>query len=172
MGNLGVRAFHGWATWIRITGPMPASSSRRTEVRGLLLEARLSRQNTIRGKMSSLDASWHSFIATSACPNQCRTFTLTTGPRRNECDQSYKRIWRHRLCVRLAFLRCGAFTMQFCLYRTLSKKTLRDPEPLISQVRELCQARRFDAAVSVCQSPIYWHKALAQLMAVAPSKPR
>ena len=53
------------------------------------------------------------------------------------------------------------------LYRTLSKKTLADPEPLIGQVRELCQVRKYDAAVSVCQSPAYWHKALAQLIAVA-----
>ena len=53
------------------------------------------------------------------------------------------------------------------LYRTLRKKTLTDPEPLIGQVRELCQARKYDAAVSVCQSPAYWHKALAQLIAVA-----
>src|SRR5271165_2207215 len=67
----------------------------------------------------------------------------------------------------LGFLAVWGVYNGILLYRTLSKKTLRDPEPLISQVRELCQARRFDAAVSVCQSPIYWHKALAQLMAVA-----
>ncbi|QEH35509.1 colicin uptake protein TolQ [Aquisphaera giovannonii] len=53
------------------------------------------------------------------------------------------------------------------LYRTLRKKTLADPRPLISQVQELCQARKFDAAIAVCQSPAYWHKALAQLIAVA-----
>jgi biopolymer transport protein ExbB len=53
------------------------------------------------------------------------------------------------------------------LYRTLGKKSLRDPALLITQVTELCQARKFDAAVSVCQSPTYWHKALAQLIAVA-----
>ena len=32
------------------------------------------------------------------------------------------------------------------LYRTLSKKSLARPGPLIHQVRELCQARKFDAA--------------------------
>jgi biopolymer transport protein ExbB len=53
------------------------------------------------------------------------------------------------------------------LYRSLRKKSLDDPRPLIEQVRELCQARKFDAAISVCQSPAYWHKALAQLIAVA-----
>jgi biopolymer transport protein ExbB len=53
------------------------------------------------------------------------------------------------------------------LYRTLSKKTLTDPDPLLGQVSELCQAHKYDAAVSVCQSPAYWHKALAQLIAVA-----
>ena len=53
------------------------------------------------------------------------------------------------------------------LYRSLRKKTLADPGQLIDQVRELCQVRKFDAAVSVCQSPTYWHKALAQLIAVA-----
>jgi biopolymer transport protein ExbB len=67
----------------------------------------------------------------------------------------------------LAFLAVWGVYNGILLYRNLSKKTLRDPEQLINQVRELCQARRFDAAVSVCQSPIYWHKALAQLIAVA-----
>jgi len=67
----------------------------------------------------------------------------------------------------LAFLAVWGVYNGILLYRTLSKKTLRDPEPLIGQVQELCQARKFDAAVSVCQSPAYWHKALAQLIAVA-----
>ena len=69
--------------------------------------------------------------------------------------------------VALAFLAVWGVYNGILLYRTLSKKTLRDPEQLIRQVQELCQVRKFDAAVSVCQSPIYWHKALAQLIAVA-----
>ena len=68
---------------------------------------------------------------------------------------------------RLAFLAVWGVYNGILLYRTLSKKTLKDPEQLIKQVQELCQARKFDAAVTVCQSPIYWHKALAQLIAVA-----
>ena len=69
--------------------------------------------------------------------------------------------------VALAFLAVWGVYNGILLYRTLSKKTLRDPEQLIRQVQELCQVRKFDAAVSVCQSPIYWHKAVAQLIAVA-----
>ena len=53
------------------------------------------------------------------------------------------------------------------LYRSLSKKTLREPEELIEQVRELVLARQYDKAISLCQTPAYWHKALAQLIAVA-----
>ena len=41
------------------------------------------------------------------------------------------------------------------------------PALLIDQVRDLCQARRFDSAINLCQSPPYWHTALAQLIAVA-----
>jgi biopolymer transport protein ExbB len=67
----------------------------------------------------------------------------------------------------LAFLAVWGVYNGILLYRTLSKKSLNDPEPLLDQVRELCQARKFDAAVSVCQSPTYWHKALAQLITVA-----
>jgi biopolymer transport protein ExbB len=67
----------------------------------------------------------------------------------------------------LAFLAVWGVYNGILLYRTLSKKTLQDPEPLLLQVQELCQARKFDAAVSICQSPTYWHKALAQLIAVA-----
>src|SRR3954453_9755969 len=67
----------------------------------------------------------------------------------------------------LAFLAVWGVYNGILLYRMLNKKTLRDPEPLLLQVRELCQARKFDAAISVCQSPTYWHKALAQLIAVA-----
>jgi biopolymer transport protein ExbB len=53
------------------------------------------------------------------------------------------------------------------LYRGLIKKSIKDPALLIDQVRELCQARKFDTALNVCQSPPYWHTALAQLIAVA-----
>src|SRR5262245_30038341 len=53
------------------------------------------------------------------------------------------------------------------LYRSLTRKALRDPSELIDQVRELCRARQFDKAVNLCQTPPYWHSALAQLIAVA-----
>jgi biopolymer transport protein ExbB len=49
----------------------------------------------------------------------------------------------------------------------LFKKSIKDPALLIDQVRDLCQARRFDSAMTLCQSPPYWHTALAQLIAVA-----
>ena len=67
----------------------------------------------------------------------------------------------------LAFLAVWGVYNGILLYRTLRKKTLHDPTLLIGQVQELCQARKFDAAISVCQSPSYWHAALAQLIAVA-----
>lgn len=53
------------------------------------------------------------------------------------------------------------------LYRGLAKRSLRDPGPLIAQVRELYAAHKYDAAIAVCQNPTYWHAALAQLIAVA-----
>src|SRR5262249_5970273 len=53
------------------------------------------------------------------------------------------------------------------LYRSLAKKSIDDPEPLLQHIREFAQAGKFDAAVAVCQGPPYWHTALAQLMAVA-----
>jgi biopolymer transport protein ExbB len=53
------------------------------------------------------------------------------------------------------------------LYRTLMKKTIREPEQFIDQVRDLCEARRYDAALNLCQSPPQWHTALAQLVSVA-----
>ena len=56
------------------------------------------------------------------------------------------------------------------LYRTLMKKTIREPEQFIDQVRDLCEARRYDAALNLCQSPPQWHTALAQLVSVALSK--
>ena len=67
----------------------------------------------------------------------------------------------------LAFLAVWGTYNAILLYRTLRKKTIADPNALILQVQELCQARKFDAALSVCQSPTYWHTALAQLLAVA-----
>lgn len=53
------------------------------------------------------------------------------------------------------------------LYRTLARKSLKDPSPLLQQVREFSKTGKFDAAVAVCQGPPYWHTALAQLMGVA-----
>src|SRR5262249_4283553 len=53
------------------------------------------------------------------------------------------------------------------LYRSLAKKSIDDPEPLLQHIREFAQAGKFDAAVAVCQGPPYWHSALAQLIAVA-----
>jgi biopolymer transport protein ExbB len=69
--------------------------------------------------------------------------------------------------VALAFLAVWGVYNALLLYRTLGKKNLDDPESLITQVQELCKAHKYDAAVSVCQSPAYWHKALAQLISVA-----
>ncbi len=53
------------------------------------------------------------------------------------------------------------------LYRSLSKKSLRDPQELTDQVRELCRARQFEKAINLCQTPAFWHSALGQLIAVA-----
>jgi biopolymer transport protein ExbB len=67
----------------------------------------------------------------------------------------------------LAFLAVWGAYIAILLYRTLRKKTIRDPDALLLQVKELCEAKKFDAAMSVCQSPAYWHTALGQLIAVA-----
>ncbi len=67
----------------------------------------------------------------------------------------------------LAILAVWGVYNAIMLYRGLAKKSLPDPAPLIDQVRELYQAQKYDAAIAVCQSPAYWHKALAQLIAVA-----
>jgi biopolymer transport protein ExbB len=67
----------------------------------------------------------------------------------------------------LAFLAVWGVYNAILLYRSLSKKTLSDPAVLIDQIRDLCQAKRYDAALNLCQSPPYWHSALAQLIAVA-----
>jgi biopolymer transport protein ExbB len=67
----------------------------------------------------------------------------------------------------LAFLAVWGAYNAILLYRGLAKKSLRDPSELIDQVRELCRARQYDKAVNLCQTPPYWHSALAQLIAVA-----
>jgi biopolymer transport protein ExbB len=67
----------------------------------------------------------------------------------------------------LAFLAVWGAYNGILLYRSLAKKSLRDPSELIDQVRELSRARQFDKAVNLCQTPPYWHSALAQLIAVA-----
>jgi biopolymer transport protein ExbB len=69
--------------------------------------------------------------------------------------------------VALALLAVWGVYNAILLYRSLAKKSLRDSEPFIDQIRDLCQARHFDAAINLCQSPPYWHTALAQLVAVA-----
>jgi biopolymer transport protein ExbB len=69
--------------------------------------------------------------------------------------------------VALALLAVWGVYNAIMLYRGLVKKSIKDPAPFIDQVRELCQARKFDTAINVCQSPPYWHTALAQLIAVA-----
>jgi biopolymer transport protein ExbB len=69
--------------------------------------------------------------------------------------------------VALALLAVWGVYNGIMLYRGLMKKSIREPETLIGQIRDLCKARRFDAAINLCQSPPYWHTALAQLIAVA-----
>jgi biopolymer transport protein ExbB len=69
--------------------------------------------------------------------------------------------------VALALLAVWGVYNAIMLYRGLIKKSTKDAVPLIDQVRELCHARKFDTAINVCQSPPYWHTALAQLIAVA-----
>jgi biopolymer transport protein ExbB len=69
--------------------------------------------------------------------------------------------------VALALLAVWGVYNGILLYRTLMKKTIREPEQFIDQVRDLCEARRHDAALNLCQSPPQWHTALAQLVAVA-----
>jgi len=67
----------------------------------------------------------------------------------------------------LAFLAVWGVYNGILLYRTLKKKSIADPGVLIEQVRELCKAKKFEAAIQLCQSPSYWHSALGQLIAVA-----
>lgn len=67
----------------------------------------------------------------------------------------------------LAFLAVWGAYNGILLYRGLAKKSLADAAVLIDQVRELCKAKKFDSALTLCQSPSYWHSALGQLIAVA-----
>jgi biopolymer transport protein ExbB len=67
----------------------------------------------------------------------------------------------------LALLAVWGVYNAILLYRSLAKKAISDPGPLLQQVQDLCQTGKFDAAAAVCQGPPYWHTALAQLMAVA-----
>jgi biopolymer transport protein ExbB len=67
----------------------------------------------------------------------------------------------------LAFLAVWGVYNAVLLYRGLLKKSLREPGVFVDQIRDLCQAKRYDAALNLCQSPPYWHTALAQLIAVA-----
>jgi biopolymer transport protein ExbB len=69
--------------------------------------------------------------------------------------------------VALALLAVWGVYNGILLYRGLVKKSIKDPALLIDQVRDLCQARRYDSAINLCLSPPYWHTALAQLIAVA-----
>jgi len=98
----------------------------------------------------------------------CR-WTGTPGLDRDAMNLTIKIIdsFGYVIYASLAILAVWGVYNGILLYRMLSKKSLADPEPLIRQVCELCQVRKYDAAVSVCQSPTYWHKALAQLIAVA-----
>jgi biopolymer transport protein ExbB len=67
----------------------------------------------------------------------------------------------------LALLAIWGVYNAILLYRGLARKSLADATPLLEQVRALLQAGKTDAAIAACQSPEYWHKALAQLLAVA-----
>ncbi len=69
--------------------------------------------------------------------------------------------------IALGFLAVWGSYNAILLYRGLGKKGISDPSTLIDQVRELCKAKKFDAVISLCQSPSYWHSALGQLIAVA-----
>jgi biopolymer transport protein ExbB len=67
----------------------------------------------------------------------------------------------------LALLAVWGVYNAILLYRSLAKKSIDDPGPLLQHIRDYAQTGKFDAAVAVCQGPPYWHTALAQLMAVA-----
>lgn len=67
----------------------------------------------------------------------------------------------------LALLAVWGVYNALLLYRSMKKKRIEDASSLIERVRDLARAGRFDAAISACQDPAYWHTALAQLMSVA-----
>jgi biopolymer transport protein ExbB len=67
----------------------------------------------------------------------------------------------------LGFLAVWGVYNAIMLYRGLLKKSVADPATFIDQIRDLCVAKRYDSAINLCQSPPYWHSALAQLIAVA-----
>ena len=73
----------------------------------------------------------------------------------------------YAIYVALALLAVWGVYNAILLYRNLSKKSLVDAGPLLEKIRELIKANKFDAAIAACQEPGVWHKALAQLMAVA-----
>lgn len=70
----------------------------------------------------------------------------------------------------LALLAVWGVYNAILLYRGIAKKSLAKGQAasdLLKQVNELIRAGNFDGAIAVCQLPIYWHTALAQLIAVA-----
>src|SRR5436190_295879 len=69
----------------------------------------------------------------------------------------------------LALLAVWGVYNAIILYRSLAKKSLGagEAETLVQQVRDLLKAGNSQGALAVCQSPPYWHAALAQLIAVA-----
>jgi len=72
----------------------------------------------------------------------------------------------------LALLAVWGVYNAIMLYRVLKKKglTSASAKRLIEQVREQCLGPRglnVDAATAACQTPAFWHTALAQLIAVA-----
>jgi biopolymer transport protein ExbB len=67
----------------------------------------------------------------------------------------------------LALLAIWGVYNAILLYRSLAKKSLADAGPLLGEMRTLVLSRKYDDAIAVCQEPAYWHKALAQLLAVA-----
>jgi biopolymer transport protein ExbB len=69
--------------------------------------------------------------------------------------------------VALALLAVWGVYNAILLYRNLNKKSLGDAQTLIERIHELTRGGKFDAAITACQEPAWWHTALAQLMAVA-----
>jgi biopolymer transport protein ExbB len=67
----------------------------------------------------------------------------------------------------LALLAVWGVYNAILLYRVLGQKALGEAAPLVEQVRDLIKGGKSEAALTACQSPPYWHTALAQLMAVA-----